>query len=184
MQKLHQLLGINLDARLEAPSAPDYISVRDRFNTTFDTNVASVHVLTEAFVDLLLKSACPRITFISSAVGSLALQATDIWEVNHAPPAGWPKPPGFTIPTYRTSKAAMNMMAMEWKRVLGNDGVKVDVINPGLLATDLGGMGADALRSIGAAEPIVGGKLVKSVIEGERDGDQGKMVQLDGIVPW
>lgn len=163
-------------------------TIREAFNETYNTNVTSVHVLTWSFVGLLLKSADPRLLFISTSVASIAQQQSERYHCDQPPSSvGWPKSPfgaGFEITTYRTSKTALNMLAAEWKKVLKPDGVKVHVINPGLLATGLGGYGADALRARGAAEPIVGGRLVKSVIEGQRDGDLGKMVQLDGVVPW
>lgn len=64
-------------------------------------------------------------------------------------------------------------MALEWARVLGNDRVKVFVIDPGRLATGLEGEEAEDARKSAAEDPVVGGRFVRSVIEGERDGDQG-----------
>jgi NAD(P)-dependent dehydrogenase (short-subunit alcohol dehydrogenase family) len=172
--------GINLDGN----NISSKMSMREKFNVTFDTNVASVHVLTEAFIVLLLKSSSPRIVFVSSSVSSLELQSTAPWPLNQSPAAGWPKKEGWTAPTYRTSKTAMNMMIAEWRRVLKNDNIVIHLLCPGLLATELGGAGQEAMKAMGAAEPIIGGKLIKSVIEGERDGDLGKLLQLESTVPW
>lgn len=76
------------------------------------------------------------------------------------------------------------MMIREWKRVLKNDGVKVFTLDPGLLATGLGGVGEDKLKAMGAADPIEGGRFVLSVMSGERDEDEDKMINSGGTVPW
>ncbi|WVR03436.1 hypothetical protein IAU60_000427 [Kwoniella sp. DSM 27419] len=172
--------GIHYDYEIAAGK----VSTRDGFNKAFATNVASTHALTEALVDLLLKSPKPRILFISSSLASLENHSDDRLRVNQSPPAGWPKPKGFNATTYRTSKTAMNMMILEWIRILKNDKVKVHCVDPGLLVTNLGGADKDMLRAIGAQEPIVAGEFIKSVAEGARDADQGKMVKKDGLIPW
>lgn len=78
----------------------------------------------------------------------------------------------------------MNMMILEWVRVLKNDGVLIHCIDPGLLATSFGGTTPDEQRKYGAEEPIVGGRFIRDVIEGKRDQDVGKLINKDGIVPW
>jgi NAD(P)-dependent dehydrogenase (short-subunit alcohol dehydrogenase family) len=102
--------------------------------------------------------------------------------VNRNPPKGWPKS-SFSVPAYRSSKTGMNMMMREWHRVLKEDGVKVWCISPGFLATGLGG-GEEFNRSIGAGDPTVGGIFVKKVLEGQRDGDIGKVILRDGVQDW
>ncbi|OCF32230.1 hypothetical protein I317_05413 [Kwoniella heveanensis CBS 569] len=160
------------------------MTIREAFAQTFDTNVSSTHLLTSALIPLLLKSSSPRIVFVSSGIGSLAEHSWDGIPINQSPPAGWPKKPTFNITTYRTTKTAMNMMILEWIRVLKNDNVKIHIIDPGLLATNLGGSTPDQLRQMGAREPIEGGRFIKSVIEGKRDGDMGKMIRDGAVVPW
>lgn len=160
------------------------VSARDAFMKTYSTNVVSAHILTSTFIPLLLLSTNPRIVFISSSVASLAAQTNEAFPINQAPPAGWPKQPSFTITSYRTSKTAMNMMILEWIRVLKHDGVKVHCVDPGFLATGLGGQGADLLRQYGASDPKEGGDFVKDVVVGARDEDIGKLVTKGGVVPW
>lgn len=75
------------------------------------------------------------------------------------------------------------MMMREWVRILGGDGVKVWGVSPGFLATGLGGS-AEANKKMGAGDPAVGGAFVRSVVEGERDGDVGTVVRKDGVQPW
>ena len=75
------------------------------------------------------------------------------------------------------------MMMREWARLLKEDGVKVFAASPGLLATGLGG-NQEALEKMGAAHPSVGGDFVRSVIEGARDNDAGRVINRTGIQDW
>jgi NAD(P)-dependent dehydrogenase (short-subunit alcohol dehydrogenase family) len=85
---------------------------------------------------------------------------------------------------YRSSKTGLNMMMLEWQRYLKEDGVKVFCISPGFLATNLGGIGADKLKEMGAGDPSSGGALIKDVVEGKRDADAGKVVNAAGVQAW
>lgn len=80
---------------------------------------------------------------------------------------------------YRCSKTALNMMMLDWNYKLKEDGVKVWGVGPGFLATDLGKM-RETVEEMGGGHPSIGGKLLKSVVEGERDADVGKLVVKDG----
>ena len=75
------------------------------------------------------------------------------------------------------------MMMREWYRMLKEDGVKVWCISPGYLATGLGS-GQEANKKMGATDPAEGGGFVRSVIEGQRDCDVGKVILRDGVQPW
>lgn len=161
------------------------LTLRDAWERTFKTNVTNTHFITEAFARLILKSKEGRIIFISSSVGSMDEQLTmKSYGINQSPKAGWPKEDPAGIMTYRSSKAAVNMLALEWKRLLREDGVHVAIINPGLLATNLGYVGAEKLKQMGAADPIVGGMVVRATVEGDRDADEDKMIQKDGTAAW
>lgn len=101
------------------------------------------------------------------------------------PPAGWPKEGApFASLSYRAAKTGLNLVALDWARILKGDGVKVFNVSPGLLATGLGG-DRERLLKRGALDPAVGGKLAKEVIEGKRDEDAGgRVVRGEGIQPW
>lgn len=75
------------------------------------------------------------------------------------------------------------MLMREWNRILMNDGVKTWCISPGMLATGLAGS-AEAMRAMGAGDPADGAELIKDVVEGNYDGDVGKIVGRDGIQSW
>ena len=112
--------------------------------------------------------------FITSGLSSLE-GAADMTNPNQQiPPAGLPKPLVFT--SYRSSKTGLNMMMLEWHRMLKNDGVKVWSIAPGFLATGLGG-DAERLRQMGAGEPHLGGTAIRNVVEGKRDEETGQVVR-------
>lgn len=76
------------------------------------------------------------------------------------------------------------MMMLEWQRFLKEDGVKVFCVSPGFLATNLGGMGPEKLREMGAKDPSIGGNLIKDVVQGKRDADAGTVVNAAGVQAW
>lgn len=76
-------------------------------------------------------------------------------------------------------------MMREWCRILKEDGVKVHAISPGYLATGLGGRGVEGNKAAGAGDPGPAGDFIKTVMEGARDGDVGKVVMADDkLQPW
>lgn len=75
------------------------------------------------------------------------------------------------------------MMMLNWHWVLKEDGVKVWSLSPGMLATNLGGM-KERLKAMGAGDPSIGGNLLAEIVEGKRDADAGKVVNLQGVQPF
>ena len=159
-------------------------SLRDSFTKAYDVNVAGTHVLTWTFMPLLLRATDPRLIFIAGlAQITLAGDPNSPYFPTPPQPAGWPKEIAFETIGYRCSKVALNMMMLDWNHKLKADGVKVWGIGPGFLATNLGNMPEKA-KEMGAAHPSIGGELIKTVVEGKRDVDVGKLVNKDGISPW
>ena len=72
-------------------------------------------------------------------------------------------------------------MMREWYRILKEDGVKVLAISPGYLATGLGGS-QETNKNLGAGDPRVAGAFIRTVVEGARDDDVGKIVMREGKV--
>ena len=72
------------------------------------------------------------------------------------------------------------MLMLDWNHKLRADGVKVWAVGPEFLETDLGGR-RDLAKEMGAGHASAGGEFTRDVIEGERDGDVGKIVVKDGI---
>lgn len=159
------------------------LTMREAFNKAWNVNVTGAHMVTSTFLPLLLKSSDPRLLFNTSGLSSLADSADTTNPRYIVPPAGLPKPPAAT--GYRASKAGLNMIMIEWTRILANDGVKVWCIAPGLLATGLGG-NPEMLKKMGAKDPKFGGEGIRGIVEGKRDADVGKVVREydTPIQPW
>ncbi|KAF1960535.1 NAD(P)-binding protein [Byssothecium circinans] len=108
---------------------PGAAGIREAWNHTYSLNVTSTEVLTHTLAPLLIKSASPRLLFITSGLSSLATTSSGQLPAMAARPppipAGWPKQGPPSAVAYRSSKAALNMQMLEWKRVLEADGVKV-----------------------------------------------------------
>lgn len=156
--------------------------LRDCFNKAYDVNVAGTHVLTWTFIPLLLKSADPRLIFVTGL--SNITQASEKFFPTPPQPAGWPKKIDFETIGYRCSKNALNMLMVDWNHKLKEDGVKVWCVGPGMLATNLGGLGPEKVMEMGAKHPSIGGQFIRTVVEGERDADVGKFIVKGGIEPF
>lgn len=90
------------------------------------TNVYGVVRVTQAFVDLLRKSAEPRIIMVSSSVGSLSLQSDPNWQFyDHA-----------KFAVYSSSKSALNMYTVTLAYELRDTAFKVNAIDLGYTKTD------------------------------------------------
>lgn len=152
----------------------------------FNTNVTGTHIMTEFFARLLLNSANPRLLFLTSGLAQIQVLAESPAEMDKSgPTAGTPL--SSSVPSgptgYRATKVATNMIMLTWKLTLEGKGVKVWGVSPGILATGLGG-DKEFFKAIGAADPSIGGNLIRSIIEGENDGNVGKVVGQDGVQPW
>jgi len=171
----------NAGAAFDPEFVAGRISLRDCFNNAYDVNVAGTQVMTWTFMPLLLKSADPRLIFVSGL--SQITQASEAYFPTPAQPAGWPKKVDFETIGYRCSKTALNMLMLDWNHKLKEDGVKVWCIGPGFLLTDLGGI-REKVKERGGGHPSIGGQLILSVVEGKRDADVGKFVNKDAIAPF
>lgn len=70
--------------------------------------------------------------------------------------------------------------------MLKADGVKVFAVSPGFLATGLSKMpnSKEVMKNYGATDASIGGRLLKEIVEGQKDSDAGKVVGQDGVQPW
>ncbi|KAK9418008.1 hypothetical protein SUNI508_08437 [Seiridium unicorne] len=161
----------------------DYVrgkaSLRECFIGSYQVNVAGTHVTTFTFLPLLLKSSDPRLIFVTG-LGTFENCAAGKFPLPPDLNVGWPKEMPFETVGYRCSKTALNMLMLDYHWKLQKDGVKVWAVNPGFLATDLGDV-KEMVIARGGDHPSVGAALIKSIAEGERDGDVGKYVVKEGI---
>ncbi|KAK8143588.1 hypothetical protein G3M48_007034 [Beauveria asiatica] len=113
--------------------------MRAIFNRTYDGNVSGTHVLTYSLALLLIKSTDPRLIFVTSSLSTLSRLSGGFIPGWTTWPPGWRKPPTCPSPTpiaYRTSKAALNMIMLNWHWILREDDVKSLPCPPDCLPRD------------------------------------------------
>jgi NAD(P)-dependent dehydrogenase (short-subunit alcohol dehydrogenase family) len=94
----------------------------DQVHEALETNLLGAWRVTQAVVPLLRESPAGRIVNVSSGAGAL-----------HDMGGG--------TPAYRTSKAALNALTRILAAELRGDGILVNAVCPGWVATDMGGAG-------------------------------------------
>ncbi|KAF9880519.1 short chain dehydrogenase family [Colletotrichum karsti] len=154
--------GILIDTSEDA-----YTSIRDLFSKTFNTNVFGTVALTEAALPLLQKSDHPRVVFVSSTMGSLEF-------------AGNPNTPFYNIDykAYDASKAAVNMLAVNYARILKPFGGVSNAICPGLVRTKMNGF-------IEAGTPVeIGAERIVQLATAAPGGVTGTFSNREGGIAW
>lgn len=97
----------------------------DDIKAVFETNFFGVIQVTQTFLDLLKKSDAPRISNITSGLGSLTLHSDPSWKYYQVKGAA-----------YGPSKSALNAYTIVLAYELKDSAFKVNVIDPGYTATD------------------------------------------------
>lgn len=145
---------------------------RAEWATTLSTNVASVALVTDAFLPLLRQSVGSRgpkrIVFLSSSMGSLARKAEpDSWMHANRTRA------------YATSKAALNMLAWHYAVAFEQDTAnwKINCVCPGYCATQLNGFQGDNTVASGAVRAAELATL-------GADGPTATFSNKEGSIPW
>ena len=146
-------------------------STIDQFKATYDANVYSVVRLTQAFIDLLKKSAEPRIVNVTSSQGSITLHSDPTYKYYDYKGA-----------VYLSSKAALNMFTVVLAYELKDTSFKVNAVCPGYTKTDFNGH-----RGTGTLEDA-GKRIIKYALI-DKDGPTGKFFSEEnnpetGEVPW
>lgn len=106
------------------PQEPSTNSI-ENIQQTFDTNFFGVITVTQTFLDLLKKSDSPRISNITSGLGSLTLHSDPNWKYY-----------AIKALSYISSKAALNAFTVTLAYELRDLPFKVNAIDPGYTATD------------------------------------------------
>lgn len=143
----------------------------EQFRTVYETNVFGVVGVTQAFIDLLKKSAEPRIVNVTSAMGSLSLSADPSGSMYHNKMA-----------VYQSSKSALNMYTVNLAYDLRDTAFKVNMVCPGYTQTDFTShQGTSTVKEAGA-------RIAKYALIG-RDGPTGKYISEEyfpepASCPW
>ena len=159
--------GILLDYVPGLTDAYKSLSTRDLFNQTFSTNIIGVACLTEACLPLLRKSELPRLVFVSSRMGSLS-EATNKSTMFYS----------LDYKAYDASKAALNMLALNYARILDNDGAMVNVACPGLVKTKLTND-----HPYGSSTEL-GAQRIVQLATASKGGPTATFSDRDGSIPW
>lgn len=137
----------------------------ERFREYMDTSILAPFRVVKAFLPALRAGKSKKIILLSSLSGSLAKQKGARW--------------GQRGP-YAVTKAAVNMLAVQFDNELRDDGFTVIPIHPGWVATDMGNAFAEGAFPVD--ESVTG--MIK-VIESLKHDDSASFSQWDGQeVPW
>ena len=144
------------------------------FREVLETNAIGPMAVTEAFLPLMRRSieGKPRLVFVTSSTASI----------------GWTLDPASTVhraaaAEYRASKAALNMLMVQYHLGLKDEGFVVHGADPGLCATNLSG-NPELLKARGADTAEAGGEMIAAVVKGERDGQPGRVHGSYGVREW
>ncbi|WP_278021652.1 SDR family NAD(P)-dependent oxidoreductase [Flavobacterium ginsengisoli] len=108
----------------DIPQSPSATSI-ENIQKVFDTNFFGVITVTQAFLDLLKRSENPRISNITSGLGSLTLHSDPTWKYY-----------SIKAISYVSSKTALNAFTVTLAYELKDLPFKVNSIDPGYTATD------------------------------------------------
>ncbi|CAG8952524.1 hypothetical protein HYFRA_00009628 [Hymenoscyphus fraxineus] len=115
------------------------IETMDDLDSTFHNNVTSVHIVTRTFLPLLSEGKEKKVVNMSTTVGSISMAPT--YSI-------------MAVPAYKVSKAALNMLTVQYAQSYEKEGFTFLAISPGWLRTDLGGEAADLDVQTGAKAVI------------------------------
>lgn len=134
---------------------------------TYETNVFGVFRVTKALLPLLKKSKHGRVVNLSSALGSLTRSADP----------DSPLASRNMLLAYCSSKAALNMITVQFANELKTSGIKVNAANPGFTATDMNQHRGPRTVEQAAATPVRLALLPD-------DGPTAGVFSDEGSEPW
>ena len=151
--------GISGNIRSQSPGKMDMES----FGTVLAVNTIGPLRVAEALLPNVVASQDKKIVNISTSEASFGMDGG----------------PG-RIPFYRASKSALNMLMLNYAKMVTDRGVTVLLVNPGPVDTD---MMKGARMKLESVESAVGQMI--TVIDKASPADNGKFFNLDGqVLPW
>ncbi|KAJ5110536.1 hypothetical protein N7532_001071 [Penicillium argentinense] len=138
-----KLAGKGLDYLINNAGTLDYnpagLEGMDNLNQIFNLNVTGVHEVTRAFLPLLRRGQKKTVVNISTTLGSIARAQ----EYAQSP-----------TPAYKITKAALNMLTVQYAQSFASEGLTFLAVSPGWLRTDLGSQRADLPVETGAEKVV------------------------------
>ena len=153
--------GLLLPADYTAPSQVPLSVLRE----TYEVNVFGLASVTQAFWPLLNKSEGARMVNVSSLLGSLAANR------DFAGPIG-----DYKVLAYNSSKAAVNMLTIQYAHEWRNTPHKANTIHPGSVLTDM--------NQQGTLDVETGAKTSVQLATIGPDGPNGGFFHLGEELPW
>ncbi|HET6865937.1 MAG TPA: SDR family oxidoreductase [Solirubrobacteraceae bacterium] len=149
-----------------AESGRPSVASLDEVRAVFETNVFGVIAVTQAMLPLLREAPAGRIVNVSSASGSLTMNAD-------------PDNPRRAMfgAVYSPSKTALNAITLAFAVELEPTGIKVNAAAPGFTATDFNNFEGTRTVQQAAREPV------RLALLGP-NGPTGTFSDEDGPVPW
>lgn len=137
----------------------------DQLLRYLDTNVVGLQRVINAFLPALRARQTRKIIFISALAASITRQINNPWGL------GGP---------YAISKAAGNMLCIQYHNELHKDGFTIVAIDPGWAATDMGNLGGP-----GGMPPQESVERIMRIVNGLRPEDSTKFYGIEGdILPF
>lgn len=160
-----QVLVNNAGILVDVSTPPSQIPMED-IKSTFEVNLFGPIRVTQAFVPLLKAARDARVVMMGSGVGSLAL-ITDPTSLYSS----------VNLLDYTASKVALNAVTVSFAKELAPFGIKVNVVEPGHVRTDLN-------KNTGFISPEDGAvTAIKMAMIGS-DGPNGGFFGSHGRQPW
>lgn len=144
-------------------------TLKNLFTRTFNTNVIGTALLTDPLVPLLSKSENPRVVFVSSSMGSAALSK----DKN----SGWYD---LDCKAYDSSKAALNVLALNYARILEPVNGKVNSVCPGLVSTNL----HEKVKQWGVPPEVGAQRVVELAVLGKHGPTATWSSREKAEIPW
>ena len=145
--------------------APSEASAGD-LREVYETNVFGVVTVTNAMLPLLRRSEAGRIVNLSSHVGSLTL--------NSDPDSLFAR---LNLIAYQSSKTALNAITVAYAKELRASPIKINLANPGVVATDIN-------HHQGRRTPAEGAVIAVRLALLDDAGPSGACLSEDEVVPW
>ena len=153
--------GITGELATQLPGSVELSTLR----AVLEVNVFGVIRMIEAFLPQLRRAAHPRVVTVSSGVGSLTRQSD---------PDGDAGPLALA---YSPSKTYLNGIVVQYAKALADTPIKINLVCPGFVATDLNGFRGTRTPEQGAASAI-------RLAQVPDDGPTGGYFEDAGVIPW